>query len=87
MGRAAVGAMVVMHRQKWEKESYRHYNLDSRDEYGQMREMLGRRVDSFDTDPPPDLWVIDGGETLRRVAVDLLKEAGGSRPGESGPRK
>ncbi len=80
MGKAAVGAMVVMHRQKWEKESYRHYNLDSKDEYGQMREMLSRRIESFDRNPPPDLWVIDGGETLRRLAVDLLKEAGVNLP-------
>ncbi len=75
MGKAAVGAMVVMHRQRWEKESYRHYNLNSKDEYGQMREMLKRRIESFDKNPPPDLWVIDGGETLRRLAADLLKEA------------
>ncbi len=75
MGKAAVGAMVVMHRQRWEKESYRHYNLNSKDEYGQMREMLNRRIESFDKNPPPDLWVIDGGETLRRLAADLLKEA------------
>ena len=75
MGKASVGAMVVMDGDIWDKESYRHYNLDARDEYGQMRETLSRRISSFEKYPPPDLWVIDGGETLRDLAVNLLKEA------------
>lgn len=74
-GTATVGAMV-----RWEdgfdKSGYRHYNLEAKDEYAQMRETLSRRIESFDKNPPPDLFLIDGGEALRRLAEKLLKESG-----------
>ena len=72
-GEAPVGAMVVFDRGKWDKSAYRHYNLTSRDEYHQMEEMLSQRIASFEKSPPPDLWVVDGGETLRQLAVKLLE--------------
>jgi len=75
MGTATVGAMVVYDNEKWDKASYRHYNLNAKDEYHQMQEMLTRRIESFSETPPPDLWVIDGGETLRVLAESLLKNA------------
>ncbi len=75
MGKACVGAMVVRDGDKWDRKSYRHYNLEAKDEYGQMREMLSRRISSFEELPPPDLWLLDGGEALRELAVALLKEA------------
>ena len=75
MGTAVVGAMVVYDNEKWDKASYRHYNLNAKDEYHQMQEMLTRRIESFNKIPPPDLWVIDGGETLRALAETLLKKA------------
>ncbi len=80
MGEACVGAMAVQSDGKWEKKSYRHYNLDARDEYGQMRQMLSRRISSFGESPPPDLWVIDGGAALRDLAESLLKKAGVNLP-------
>ena len=74
-GTATVGAMV-----RWEdgfdKSGYRHYNLEAKDEYAQMRETLSRRIESFEKNPPPDLFLIDGGEALRRLAEKLLKESG-----------
>ncbi len=70
----AVGAMVVWSSGKWEKNSYRRYNLESKDEYSQMRELLTKRASSFSKNPPPDLWIIDGGETLRLLAKEILKE-------------
>jgi len=73
MGVATVGAMVVWSEGKWIKKDYRHYELEAKDEYGQMKEMLTRRIHSFSKNPPPDLWILDGGETLRRLAVELLK--------------
>ena len=79
-GQAPVGAMVVFENGKWDKKSYRHYNLSQRDEYGQMREMLEQRIGSFEKSQPPDLWVIDGGETLRRLAIKLLKRHGTELP-------
>ena len=74
MGVATVGAMVVWSEGKWSKKDYRRYALEAKDEYGQMREMLTRRIESFKKNPPPDLWILDGGETLRRLAVSLLEE-------------
>ena len=74
MGVATVGAMVVWNEGKWQKNDYRRYKLESKDEYGQMKEMLTRRIESFSKKPAPDLWILDGGETLRRLAVQLLEE-------------
>ncbi len=75
-GEAPVGAMVVFENSKFQKDSYRHYNLSSKDEYSQMRELLSRRAKSFEKNPAPELWVIDGGETLRRLAKEILKSFG-----------
>ena len=74
MGVATVGAMVVWNENKWQKKDYRRYELKAKDEYGQMKEMLTRRIESFHKNPAPDLWILDGGETLRRLAVKLLDE-------------
>mgnify|MGYP005984041735 CR=1 FL=1 len=78
MGQATVGAMVVWNEQVngWDKKQFRHYNLESKDEYSQMREMLMRRVESFEKNPAPDLWVIDGGETLLKLAYDIVQSVG-----------
>lgn len=76
MGQATVGAMVVWDEDKFKKSDFRHYNLESKDEYSQMREMLIRRVESFEKNPPPDLWIIDGGSTLLKLAYDILESVG-----------
>jgi excinuclease ABC subunit C len=75
MGQATVGA-VIKWNEKFEKKGYRHYNLAARDEYAQMRELITRRVESFDKNPPPDLMVIDGGETLLKLALKIVKQNG-----------
>ena len=75
MGVATVGAMVLWTEGKWNKSDYRRYELKAKDEYGQMKEMLSRRIESFGKNSPPDLWILDGGETLRRLAVSLLEVA------------
>jgi len=74
MGVATVGAMIVWNENKWQKKDYRRYALKAKDEYGQMKEMLTRRIESFHKNPAPDLWILDGGETLRKLAVKLLDE-------------
>ena len=78
MGQATVGAMVVWNEElnAFNKKDFRHYNLESKDEYSQMREMLMRRVDSFEKNPAPDLWVIDGGSTLLKLAYDIINSTG-----------
>ncbi len=76
MGVATVGAMVVWRENNWDKSSYRRYELHAKDEYGQMKEMLSRRILDFGENSPPDLWILDGGETLRKLAIDLLEASG-----------
>ena len=75
MGAATVGGMVVWNEGRWDKTSYRRYQLHERDEYGQMREMLSRRISNFTIDPAPDLWILDGGQANLNLALTLLKEA------------
>jgi excinuclease ABC subunit C len=75
MGAATVGGMVVWSEGSWDKNSYRRYTLQARDEYGQMREMLTRRIEAFSQMPPPDLWILDGGEANLNLARTLLQEA------------
>ncbi|MCF6172230.1 MAG: excinuclease ABC subunit UvrC [Campylobacteraceae bacterium] len=72
-GRATVGGMVVWE-QKWQKDSYRKYTLHARDEYSQMKELLTRRIENFKVNHPPNLWLLDGGATLLKLARKLLKE-------------
>ncbi len=75
MGESCVGSMIVYDNNKFAKEDYRKYTLQAKDEYNQMSEMLQRRVSSFDSNPPPDVWVIDGGKTLLTLANNILKHA------------
>ena len=75
MGIATVGGMVVWDEAKWDKNSYRRYTLYARDEYGQMKEMLSRRIEKFNQDPAPDLWILDGGQANLNLARTLLQEA------------
>lgn len=75
-GQATVGAMIAYREGNFDKKGYRTYHLEHKDEYSQMREMLTRRIKGFQSNPPPDLWVIDGGETLRSLALELLHSNG-----------
>ena len=75
-GVATVGAMIVYENEKFDKKSYRTYHLKAKDEYAQMRETLSRRVESFSKNSPPDLWIIDGGATLLKLASEILESNG-----------
>jgi len=75
-GVATVGAMIVQDNSKFDKNSYRLYHLQAKDEYAQMKETLTRRVESFSKSSPPDLWVLDGGATLLKLAYDILESNG-----------
>ena len=75
MGAATVGGMVVWSENSWDKNAYRRYTLHARDEYGQMKEMLSRRIENFKEEPPPDLWILDGGQANLNLARTLLKDA------------
>ena len=76
MGQATVGSMVVWDNDQFISDDYRLYHLDARDEYAQMKEMLMRRVERFGENPPPDLWLIDGGRTLVILALAILESVG-----------
>ncbi len=71
-----VGGMVVFEHDIFIKDSYRHYHLEGKDEYSQMQEMLTRRIQSFQKDPPPNLWLLDGGRAQINLAIKLLNSAG-----------
>lgn len=73
-GVAPVGSMVT-YEEKFLKNDYRIFNLEAKDEYAQMQEMLERRIAKFGENSAPDLWVIDGGKTLLNLAKRLLKQA------------
>lgn len=75
MGAATVGGMVVWDEGKWDKSAYRRYTLHERDEYAQMKEMLSRRIEDFKETPPPDLWILDGGQANLNLALSLLKQS------------
>ena len=49
--------------------------MHERDEDGQMKEMLSRRIETFKEHPAPDLWILDGGQANLNLAKTLLKEA------------
>ncbi len=74
-GKSPVGAMVVWD-EGFDKSSYRRYELHHVDEYAQMKEMLERRINDFSKESPPDLWILDGGETLLKLAKTLLVQKG-----------
>lgn len=74
-GVATVGAMIVFSESKFDKTSYRTYHLEAKDEYAQMRETLTRRIKSFEKNSPPDLWIIDGGTTLLKLAREILESS------------
>lgn len=71
-----VGGMIVFENDNFIKEDYRHYNLQGDDEYSQMQEMLTRRIQNFENNPPPNLWLLDGGKGQVNLAKKLLDSAG-----------
>lgn len=75
-GEASVGAVVCWEGEEFLKSAYRHYHLHSKDEYSQMRELLTQRAHRFNTEPAPDLWVIDGGKTLLDLAKNIIESSG-----------
>jgi excinuclease ABC subunit C len=74
-GEATVGAMIVWEN-KFKKDEYRHYHLQGKDEYSQMRELLTRRAKSFEKNTPPELWLIDGGTAQINIAKEIIDSTG-----------
>lgn len=74
-GDAPTGSYVYWE-EGFQKNKYRHYNLNSKDEYSQMSQTLKKRCESFEKNPPPDLWIIDGGKTLLNLTRDIVSSSG-----------
>lgn len=72
-GELPVGSMVV-YEDKFVKSDYKIYNLSNKDEYAQMKELLTRRIEKSKENPLPDLWILDGGDTLLKLAEKILKK-------------
>ena len=68
--------MIVYENNHFCPAQYRRYELSTSDEYTQMREMLERRAKRFESNPPPDLWLIDGGSAQIHIALEVLKSVG-----------
>ncbi|MBZ7945983.1 excinuclease ABC subunit UvrC [Campylobacter sp. RM9939] len=75
-GVANVGVMVVYKFGIWDKNSYRKFHLEYKNDYEQMREVLTRRALDFQNNTPPDLWLIDGGKALLELAKDIVLSSG-----------
>jgi excinuclease ABC subunit C len=41
-----------------------------------MRELLTRRAKSFEKNPPPELWLIDGGAAQLKIAKEIIDSSG-----------
>ena len=91
-GSKAVGAMVVASPEGFEKGQYRKFNIKSaqgNDDFGMMREVMGRRFRNLSEHPEgdegkksshetiwPDLVLIDGGKGQMSSVRDTLEEMG-----------
>jgi excinuclease ABC subunit C len=87
-GTNAVGGMIVAGPEGFQKNQYRKFNIRSTeltpgDDYGMMREVLGRRFSRLVKDEEegqdpvrPDLVLIDGGAGQLKVACEVMAELG-----------
>ncbi|WP_300859588.1 excinuclease ABC subunit UvrC [uncultured Helicobacter sp.] len=71
-----VGGMIVYENNAFLSSHYRRYTLEGSDEYTQMRQMLERRAAKFESNPPPDLWLLDGGKAQIHIACEILQSVG-----------
>jgi len=77
-GTLAVASRVVFVDGKPDKSSYRRYRIRQAlagDDYGCLREVLGRRLARVESEPLPDLLMVDGGRGQLGVAGAALQDA------------
>jgi excinuclease ABC subunit C len=82
-GTDALGAMVVVTNEGWQKNSYRKFNIKNEkaagDDFAMMREVLTRRfAKTADDTALPDVILIDGGQGQLNAALQVLADCGHS---------
>jgi excinuclease ABC subunit C len=78
-GTLAVGSRVVFEEGQPVKRDYRRYRIreaEAGDDYACLREVLGRRLRRVETEPLPDLLMVDGGRGQLGVVIAMLQDAG-----------
>jgi len=79
-GTAPISALVVFKEGEFEKKSYRKYHLQTttQDDYQAMREVTYRRYQRMlvESQPMPDLILVDGGKGQLHAAEEILHELG-----------
>ena len=75
-GKFAVGSKVSFKDAKPNKKMYKHFRMETPgpNDFAMMKELLTRRLKMIETDPEPDLIVIDGGKGQLGMACDVLDE-------------
>ena len=75
-GKFAVGSKVSFKDAKPNKKSYKHFKMETPgpNDFAMMEELLTRRLKMVDSDPEPDLIVIDGGKGQLGMACGVLEK-------------
>lgn len=75
-GEFAVGSKVSFKDGKPNKKRYKHFKMKTPgpNDFAMMEELLRRRLKMLDSDPEPDLVVIDGGKGQLGMACGVLDE-------------
>ena len=78
-GTLTVGSRVAFENGRPDKSGYRRYRIreaDPGDDYAALREVIRRRVGRRESEPLPDLLLIDGGKGQLAVACAVLADTG-----------
>ncbi|MCQ2971477.1 Excinuclease ABC subunit C [Methanobrevibacter gottschalkii] len=75
-GKFAVGSKVSFKDAKPNKKMYKHFKMETPgpNDFAMMEELLTRRLKLIDSDPEPDLIVIDGGKGQLGMACGVLEK-------------
>ncbi len=75
-GKFAVGSKVSFKEGKPNKKKYKHFRMETPgpNDFAMMEELLTRRLKMIDSDPEPDLIVIDGGKGQLGMACGVLEK-------------
>lgn len=74
-GKFAVGSKVSFRDGKPDKKKYKHFKMETPgpNDFAMMEELLTRRLKMIESDPEPDLIVIDGGKGQLGMACGVLE--------------